>query len=103
MNINYDKIYRYEWQDAIDNIYICPFNICIPNNNLIKEHDIDEFIKLLGIINDIDESTAKIIKKVYFILRSLRFYGNKKCILYAATINKALLFEKIIKGFSDIL
>ncbi len=70
-------IYNYSWNDAIINKYICDFTIYIPDKN--ENYQI--FVELIkkSCVSNIDE---KIIKKAYFMLKSMLFNGDKKCICY---------------------
>ena len=90
-----DTTYSYSWNDAIKNKYICDFNIYIPDKN----EDYNNFVKLIDNINS--ESNIKLIKKAYFILKSMLYNGDRKLICYMTTIEKAneiaVIFEWIIK------
>ena len=96
MNIN--NVYNYNWKDAIINKYICDFNIYIPDKN----ENYQSFIELLKKTcnNNINE---KIIKKTYFILKSMLFHGNKKCICYMTCIEYANNMNNILNWLSKLL
>lgn len=96
-NIKHDSVYKYTWSEAIINNYICDFKIIIP----MIEHKLDNFKKFIGEINkDID---IKMYCKAYFILKGVLFNGNKKCIVFLTTINKAEQFEKCLEVTSKLL
>jgi hypothetical protein len=66
MNIN--NIYNYSWNNAILNKYICDFNIYIPDKN----ENYESFVELLKKTCN-ENINDKIIKKAYFILKSMLF------------------------------
>jgi glutaredoxin-related protein len=82
MNIN--DIYNYNWKDAIAKKYICDFTIYIPALSQ-KNEDCQLFVDLIRKTcnNNLND---KIIKKAYFMLKSLLFNGDKKCISYMTKI-----------------
>lgn len=96
-NIKCDKVYKYEWTDAIKNKYICDFKIIVPD----IESKIESFKKFIGELSSTID--VKIYCKAYFILKNLVHNGNKKCICYLTTIGKAVDFGKNIKLISDLL
>lgn len=123
--INYDAMYKFEWNKATAEKLICDFNIIIPTKEVIENDKLKQMIELCKDLRDInnelepvDESSnckkfkkpkkfeeviEKYIKKAYFIIRSLLHTGNTKCIVYLTTIKKAKMFEKIIEGFLNLL
>jgi len=96
MNIN--EIYNYNWKDAITNKYICDFTIYIPDKN----EDYQLFVELLRKTcnNNLND---KIIKKAYFILKSLLFNGDRKCISYMTKIEYATDMCNILNWMSKLL
>jgi superfamily II DNA or RNA helicase/phage anti-repressor protein len=82
--LNIQDIYNYSWMDAIKNKYICDFTIYIPDKN----ENYQSFVELIKKTcnSNIDE---KIIKKAYFMLKSMLFNGDKKCICYMTSIEFA--------------
>ena len=114
INNNYDKIfisatplmdfmditdiYNYNWTDAINNKYICDFNIYIPDKN----ENYEKFVELLktSCNNNIND---KIIKKAYFMLKSILFNGDKKCICYMTSINYANNMMEILSWMAKLL
>ena len=82
--LNIIDIYNYSWTDAIKNKYICDFTIYIPD----KDEDYQMFVELINKTcnKSVDD---KIIKKTYFILKSMLFNGDKKCICYMTCIEFA--------------
>jgi superfamily II DNA or RNA helicase len=87
--MNITNIYTYEWKKAIENKYICDFNIYLPNIPEIK--NFIEFIE-----NNYIPLEIKMIKKAYNLIKSMLFNGDKKCICYLTTIEKAYMFNKIL-------
>ena len=93
--MNITDIYTYKWNNAIENKYICNFNIYLP--------DIPEINKYVEIIkNNYTEQEIKLIKKAYNLIKSMLFNGDKKCICYLTTIDKAITFNKIITFIASI-
>jgi len=96
--MNITDIYNYNWKDAIHNKYICDFNIYIPDNN-------ENFLTFVEMIkktcnNNINDS---IIKKAYFMLKSMLFNGDKKCICYMTNIEYANNIIEILSWLSKLL
>ena len=89
MEIN--DIYNYNWKDAIAKKYICDFTIYIPDKN----ENYNLFVKQI--------CNNKIIKKTYFILKSLLFNGDKKCISYMTKIEYATDMCNILNWMSKLL
>jgi superfamily II DNA or RNA helicase len=82
--LNITDEYNYSWTAAIKNKYICDFTIYIPDKN----EDYQMFVELIKktcnkLVDD------KIIKKAYFMLKSMLFNGDKKCICYMTCIDFA--------------
>ncbi len=95
MNIEEKNIYDYKWNDAIINKYICDFKIYLPNVS-------DELNKFMEVIkNNYDEMKLKLIKKAYNLVKSMLLNGDKKCICYLTTIEKANTFNKILTLISN--
>ena len=97
MNIN--NIYRYNWTDAINNKYICDFNIYIPDKN----EDYQLFVNMIKNTCNNDINDEKIIKKTYFMLKSVLFNGDKKCICYMTCIEYATNMYNILIWLSKLL
>jgi ERCC4-related helicase len=89
MNIAEKNIYTYKWDDAIKNKYICDFNIYLANIS-------NELTKFMEAIKNYNVTEMKLIKKAYNLVKSMLFNGDKKCICYLTTIEKATLFNKIL-------
>lgn len=100
MTVEHDAIYEYKWDQAINDGNICDFNITIPTADIIDDDNLNKMLKLLNNINEIDE---KMIKKGYFIVKSLLYNGNRKCIVYLTTINKANIFKNVLEGLTKLL
>jgi superfamily II DNA or RNA helicase len=50
-----------------------------------------------------DEKDIKLIKKAYYIVKSMLMNGNKKCICYLTTIEKAVSFSNYLSWLSKML
>ena len=100
LNVPHEKLFKYDWNEAISKNYICDFNITIPSSSIICEENLNNMIELLKDVKNVDD---KMIKKGYFIVKSLLYNGNRKCIVYSVTIDKATIFKKIIDGLSKLL
>ena len=96
--MNITDIYNYSWTDAINNKYICDFNIYIPDKN----ENYEKFVELLktSCNNNIND---KIIKKAYFMLKSILFNGDRKCICYMTSINYANNMIEILSWMAKLL
>jgi superfamily II DNA or RNA helicase/phage anti-repressor protein len=96
--MNITDIYNYNWTDAINNKYICDFTIYIPDKN----ENYEKFVELLktSCNNNINE---KIIKKAYFMLKSILFNGDRKCICYITNINNANNMMEILSWMGKLL
>lgn len=101
--LNHDEIfgtniYKYNWNDAIKNKYINDFDIVLPPDGYTAI-DFKIFIELFKIDDTYNSDNlviCKYVKKMYFILRSMLYNGNKKCIIYLPTTKKASICESII-------
>lgn len=100
LSIIHDAIYKYNWNDAINDGYICDFNITIPTLDIMDDNNLNRMLELLKNINNINE---KMIKKGYFIVKSLLYNGNRKCIIYLTTIDKANIFKNVLEGLMKLL
>jgi superfamily II DNA or RNA helicase len=95
MNLSEDKIYTYKWEDAIQKKYICDFNIYLPDES-------DKLNKFMEVINNnYNNIELKLIKKAYNLVKSMLLNGDKKCICYLTTIEKANTFNKILTLISN--
>jgi superfamily II DNA or RNA helicase/phage anti-repressor protein len=94
MNIKEENIYKYEWNDAIENKYICDFNIYLLNIT-DKTNNFIDVIK-----ENYNNLEIKLVKKAYNLIKSMLFNGDKKCICYLTTIEKANIFNKILSLIS---
>ena len=96
MNIDEQHTYSYNWIDAIKNKYICDFEIHLPSFN-------NDFISFINVIkNNYNEQETKLIKKAYNLVKAMLYNGDKKCICYLTTIEKANMFKNIINLISTI-
>ena len=99
-----DVKYEYEWKKAINEKFICPFNVTIPTKEVIDNDNLD---KMIIFLNDISVSGGddrkEIIGQGYFLLKSILYNGNKKCIVYVTSVDGAKLFENVITGITRLL
>lgn len=91
-------IYKYDWKEAINNKYICDFKIILPEDI----NDTKVFDELLTNI-DYNENDKNIIMKCYYILRGIQFYGNKKTIIYVASIEEACKYLDVLSWINKLL
>jgi superfamily II DNA or RNA helicase len=123
--IEHDVMYKFGWEKAISEKWICDFNPTIPTKEVIEDERLKQMIELckdLREVNDelepandsinckkfkkpkrFEDVIEKYIKKAYFLIRSLLYNENKKCIVYLTTVKKAKMFEKIVEGFMNLL
>ena len=100
-------IYKYNCNDAIKNKYINDFEIVLPTNEYttINFEDFLELFKIEKKEDFGDLSRCKYIRKMYFLVRNMLYNGNKKCIIYMPTSDKATECINIIswmKGLFNI-
>lgn len=94
--------YTYGWSDAIKNNYINDFKICLPDNQY-SSLKFDDFLNMFKIDNSKNiVPNSKLTQKMYFIIRSLLYNGNKKCIVYLTNIEQAKETHKIINWMKGI-
>ena len=87
-------IYKYLWNEAIEKKYICDFKIILP----VKNEELNKFNDVIVEINN-----KKLVKKCYFLLKSLLYEGNNKCIVFLTTIEQADEFNKILIWMQNML
>ena len=96
--MNITDIYYYEWSTAILNKYICDFTIYIPDKNENFQSFIELIDKLLN-----ENTNIRLIVKAYFMLKSMLFNGDKKCICYMTTIEDANNMYNILDWLCKLL
>jgi superfamily II DNA or RNA helicase len=96
--MNITDIYNYKWKDAIINKYICDFNIYIPDDNENYRTFADIIKKTCN-----QQINEKIIIKAYFMLKSMLFNGDKKCICYMTNIEYANNMMGILTWLTKLL
>jgi superfamily II DNA or RNA helicase/phage anti-repressor protein len=89
-------IHKYLWNEAIKNKYICDFKIILPVKN-------EELNKFNDVIVQSEIKNKKLVKKCYFLLKSLLYEGNNKCIVFLTTIEQAQEFNKILLWMQNML
>ena len=97
-NIKYcgNVVYKYSWNEAIQKKYICDFKIILPVKN-------EELNKFNDVIVETEIKNKKLVKKCYFLLKSLLYEGNNKCIVFLTTIEQAQEFNKILLWMQNML
>lgn len=96
-NIKFKNTYKYTWEDSIKNKYICDLKIILPE----IDDDLENFKKFIHITNN--ELDVKMYCKAYFLLKSMLFYANKKCICYLTTVEKSNNFLKYLTTIKGLL
>lgn len=94
-----EHIYKYDWNKAIENKYICDFKIIQPEET-IKESKI--FSDLLDSIK-CKETDKSPILKLFYLLKGIKFYGNKKTIIYVSGIKEAEKYQQILSWLPKLL
>ena len=89
-------IYKYSWNEAIKKKYICDFKIILPVKN-------EELNKFNDVIVETETKNKKLVNKCYFLLKSLLYEGNNKCIVFLTTIEQAEEFNKILIWMQKML
>jgi len=93
--MNITENYTYSWEKAIQNKYICDLNIFLP--------DIPEINKYIEIIQDnYTENEIKLMRKAYNLIKSMLFNGDRRCICYLTTIEKAQIFNRMLSFVGNI-
>lgn len=87
-------IYKYSWNEAIKKKYICDFKIILP----VKNEELNKFNNVI-----VETKNNKLVKKCYFLLKSLLYEGNNKCIVFLTTIEQAEEFNKILLWMQNML
>ena len=98
MNITDENIYKYSWNESIKNKYICDFKIYIPD----KKDNYNDFAEIINKTCNTDIE-KELIKKAYFILKGMLYNGNKKCIIYMTSIEKAIQIYDIMSWIKNLL
>jgi superfamily II DNA or RNA helicase/phage anti-repressor protein len=91
--------YKYDWNKAIANKYICDFKIIQPEET-IKESKI--FSDLLDSIKCAETDKSPILK-LFYLLKGIKFYGNKKTIIYVSGIKEAEKYQQILNWLPKLL
>ena len=91
-NITGNIEYKYEFGKAIQDKYICDYDVFVPDIK-IKQDSMDSLYKELQIDN---KTTIDHDIKIHFLLRCLEENGHSKCILYAQNIEDAKKFIESI-------
>lgn len=97
--ISFDKTYKMSWNYAIKNGLICDFNMMVPDKSLMID---DKFSKIIGELKDISEDKKTLINQAYFLIRSMLYNGNRKCIAFFTKIEKVEIFSKIVHCIAEL-
>lgn len=90
--------YNYKWTDAIKNKYINDFDIIIPSFKM----KLDKYDDIVNILDDKVKEKI-LIKKCYFLVQGLLYYGNRKSIIYLTDTKKANQCMLILDVLSKLL
>jgi superfamily II DNA or RNA helicase len=97
-NIFGNYVYKYDWNKAIENKYICDFNIILPDKNI----DLKPFKDLIY-EHEKNVQEIEIITKCYFLLKSIIYYNSKKIILYTSNLTEAHKYSNNINWIKKML
>lgn len=86
----YGEVYKLSWKEAIDNKYICDYKFKFPCNEQIE----NEIELLKSNFNFVEKLI--LINKAYFLLKSVKEIGSKKCIIFLRTVKECEEFMKIL-------
>jgi superfamily II DNA or RNA helicase/prophage antirepressor-like protein len=101
-SIKFDKEYRMSWGDAVNNELIHDFNMIIPSGDIMDNDKLDTFIDTLEDLGKISDKKKIMIKQSYFLLRSVKYNGNKKCICFFTTIEATNIFSNIMTQIAKL-
>ena len=87
-NIDCEIIYEYSMRDAIENGYICDYNINIPLIDVDNDNKID-----LEIPNELQNLNSDLTLKSLFLIDGLLKTGSSRCIVYCNTIDECNEFN----------
>jgi superfamily II DNA or RNA helicase len=87
-NINCEVIYEYSMRDAIENNYICDYNINIPLIDVDNDNKMD-----LEIPNELKNLNEDLTLKSLFLIDGLLKTGSSRCIVYCNNINECKEFN----------
>jgi superfamily II DNA or RNA helicase len=86
-------IYQYSMQKAIENHYICDYEIYLP---LLDEKNNSEFYIKIPEEIKIEEENELLYKKAIFLIEGLIQTGSNNCIVYLSDIESCSIFNKVI-------
>ena len=88
---NCSNIYQYNMSEAIQNKYICDYQIYLPlleTNNDVKDN--------IEIPKELLKLDKNLCKKGLFLINGLKKTGSKYCIVYMSSIEECNQFKKVI-------
>jgi superfamily II DNA or RNA helicase len=88
--------YSYEFGKAIQNGYICDYDVYVPDISIKNEDQLKDVYKELKITNL--ENVGYDVK-AHFLLRCLEEHGHSKCICYSKDIDDA---KKLMESFERV-
>jgi superfamily II DNA/RNA helicase len=94
-----DYLYKYDWNKAIENKYICDFKIIQPGQTINENKIFSDFLDSIE-YNETDKSS---ILKLFYILKGIIYYGNKKTIIYVSNIKEAENYYTILEWLQKLL
>ena len=85
-------IYKYDWNKAIENKYICDFKVILPEDFNEENKIFNDFLKSV----EYDNKDKNLIIKLFYLFKGIKFYGNKKTIIYVSGVKEAIKYNNII-------
>ncbi|AYV76193.1 MAG: DEAD/SNF2-like helicase [Terrestrivirus sp.] len=88
--------YKYEFGKAIQEGYICDYDVFVPDITLTKEEQLNDVYQVLNIKEKINVEHDV---KTHFLIRCMEENGHSKCICYSKDIEDA---KNLMKSFETI-
>jgi superfamily II DNA or RNA helicase len=95
-NIDCQVIYEYSMRDAIENNYICDYNINIPLIDVDNDNKMD-----LEIPNELKNLNEDLTLKSLFLIDGLLKTGSSRCIVYCNNIDECKEFNDCFQETCD--
>jgi superfamily II DNA or RNA helicase len=95
-NIDCQVIYEYSMRDAIENNYICDYNINIPLIDVDNDNKMD-----LEIPNELKNLNEDLTLKSLFLIDGLLKTGSSRCIVYCNSIDECKEFNDCFQETCD--
>ena len=88
--------YKYEFGKAIQEGYICDYDVFVPDVTIKKEQELDDVYKQLKITDSLNVDHDI---KAHFLIRCMEENGHSKCIIYSKDVEDA---NKLLQSFNRI-